>query len=115
MKDVSVDIVISLKNQILKKFKQESVTIFKLMESLKNNPRKGKLIASIGDIVIKEIKYKSFRFYFITQGYKLKVLSKDELVKLLIKFVRMSDKKQQQKTIEEIKQVLLKIGSSGFD
>lgn len=110
-----VEIIKSLKNKILKKFKKESKKIFKLMSSLEENPKKGKLIGSVGGIVIKELKYKSFRFYFITDGFKLKILSKEELTDLLMRFVRMSDKKSQQKIINEIRKILIKIGPSGFD
>src|SRR3989304_1379274 len=55
---------------------------------------------------IKELKYKSFRFYFITDGHKLKFIDKSSLVDLLIRFVRMSDKKDQQETINEIRKIL---------
>ena len=103
-----------LKNKILKKFKKESKRIFKLMHSLGENPRKGKLLGNVGGIVIKEIKYKSFRFYFVTDGYKLKFFSGEDLTNMLIKFVRMSDKKSQQKTIDEIKDVLRKFGEEKF-
>ena len=65
--------------------------------------------------LIKEIKYKNFRFYFITDGYKLKVMDKANLVNLLIRFVRMSNKKDQQETINEIKKILTNFGSKGFD
>ena len=34
---------------------------------------------------------------------------------LLIRFVRMSDKKHQQKTIDEIKKILIKIGQNEFE
>lgn len=64
--------------------------------------------------MIKEIKYGSFRFYFITDGFKIKLLGKDELENLLIKFVRMSDKKSQQRVIEEIKHVLRNLGEKNF-
>ena len=64
--------------------------------------------------LIKEIKYNVFRFYFITDGFKIKMLGKDELEDLLIKFVKMSDKKSQQKTIDEIKHVLRNFGEEGF-
>ena len=107
---VRVMIAEELKNKILKKFKKESKIIFKQMHSLENNPKKGKLLGSVGGIVIKEIKYKSFRFYFITDGYKLKILDKENLTDILIRFVRMSDKKHQQQTIKEIKSVLINIG-----
>ncbi len=104
----------TLKDEILKKFKEESKIIFRQMYSLAENPHKGKSLGNVGGIIIKEIKYKSFRFYFITDGYKLKVMNQQYLVDLLIKFVRMSDKKDQQKTIEEIKKILLHFGSQGF-
>ena len=45
---------------------------------------------------------------------QLKLFSAEELTELLLKFVRMSDKKKQQKTIEEIRKVLLKIGPKGL-
>jgi len=103
-----------LKKEILKKFKEESKIIFRQMYSLAENPHKGKLLGNVGGIVIKEIKYKSFRFYFITDGYKLKLFDKQSLAEILIRFVRMSDKKYQQKTINEIKQVLINLGPEGF-
>ena len=53
-----------LRRKINKKFKGESVKIFELLYSLKNNPKKGKKITQINKILIKEIKYNSFRFYF---------------------------------------------------
>ena len=110
-----VEIVNSLAREIKKKFKSESHRIVNLLETLEENPKKGKLLGSVGGIVIKELKYKKFRFYFIADGYKLKVLSEEELVDLLIRFVRMSDKKAQQKTINEIREVLRKIGPLGFE
>ncbi len=103
-----------LEEKINKKFKKESIEIFELMYSLKDNPKKGKLICQIGKIIIKELKYKSFRFYFITEGFKLKLLNASELQDLLIKFVRMSNKKSQQKAINEIKYVLRNLGEEGF-
>jgi hypothetical protein len=103
-----------LEKEINKKFKQESIAIFSLMKELKNNPRKGKEIGVVGKILIKELKYKKYRFYFITDGYKIKFLRTEELKNLVIKFVRMSDKKNQQKVIDEIKIVLKKLGEEGF-
>ena len=110
-----VEIITSLFEEIQRKFKGESHKIIDWLETLENNPNKGKLLGKVGGIVIKEIKYKSFRFYFITDGYKLKVMDKSNLVELLIKFVRMSDKKSQQKVINEIKEILANFGSSGFN
>lgn len=104
----------SLKNEILKKFKEESKKIFNLMYSLKENPKKGKEVGCVSNIIIKEIKYEGYRFYFVTNGFKLKFLDIKDLQSLIIKFVGMSNKKEQQKVINEIKVVLRKIGESGF-
>lgn len=104
----------NLENYINQKFKGESIKIFELMYSLKENPKKGKSVGQVSGILIKELKYKSFRFYFITDGYKLKLMDESNLIDLLIRFVRMSDKKDQQKVIDEIKEILRKFGREGF-
>ena len=110
-----VEIVRSLLEEIKKKFKGESHKIIDLMESLEENPHKGKPIGNVGGILIKELRYESFRFYFITDGFKIKVLDESKLIDLLIRFVRMSDKKHQQETINEIRRILQIIGPRGFD
>lgn len=109
-----VKIASSLFQEIQKKFKGESYNVIDLLETLEKNPKKGKELGNVGGIVIKELKYKNFRFYFITEGYKIKVMSESELIDLLIKFVRMSDKKDQQKTIKEIRYILRQFGPEGF-
>ena|SRR3989338_8186174 len=109
-----VEIVESLYEEIVKKFKQKAWDIIDLMQELEGSPKKGKMLGTVGGIVIKELKYESFRFYFVADGFKLKFLKEEELTDLLIRFVRMSDKKHQQKTIDEIKQILTKIGPHGF-
>ena len=109
-----VEINEQLKQEIFKKFKEESKEILKLMYSLKENPKKGKELGQVAGIVIKELRYKSFRFYFVTDGYKLRIYHSEKLGDLLIKFIRMSDKKTQQKVIDEIKKVLKRLGGEGF-
>ena len=104
----------SLAEQISRKFKRESVEIFSLMRTLEDNPKKGKELGVVGSILVKEIKYNQFRFYFITDGYKVKFLKTEQLKDLLIRFVRMSDKRDQQKTIDEIKYILRELGEEGF-
>ena len=111
---VKVEITEKLYEEIEKKFKKEAGKILDLLMSLKNSSSKGKILGVAAGITIKELKYKSFRFYFITDGFKLKCLDEEDLVDLLIKFVRMSDKKTQQKTINEIKNILRILGPSGF-
>ncbi|TAL80524.1 MAG: hypothetical protein EPN88_01110 [Bacteroidetes bacterium] len=110
-----VIVIDRLKEEIYKKFKATSVEIFELLDSLENNPNKGKPLGNVGSIIIKELKYENYRFYFITDGFTLKVMDKEELNKLIITFVRMSDKKSQQKTIDEIKDILRKLGEQGFE
>jgi hypothetical protein len=104
-----VEIDRKLKDEILKKFKKDSEKIFNLLKSLENLPRKGKLLCVINNLAIKELRYKSFRFYFLVDSFKIKFLGVEELKDLMIKFVRMSDKNSQQKVINEIKDLLRKI------
>ncbi|MBI3623079.1 hypothetical protein HY212_03300 [Candidatus Pacearchaeota archaeon] len=104
-----------LEEEINKKFKGESLNILKLMYSLRENPYKGKTVGQVGGIIIKELRYEAYRFYFITDGYKIKILDKEEIKDLIIKFVRVSNKKTQQKIIDEIKEVLRKLGQEGFE
>ncbi len=105
----------SLGKQIQKTFSQtESLEIIELFETLIDFPKKGKTLASVGGVVIKELKYRSFRFYFITDGHLLKFGTEDELATILIRFVRMSKKADQQKVIDEIKNVLKSFGLGGF-
>lgn len=100
----------NLQEEIFKKFKAESEKIFILMKSLESNPNKGKTVGNVGGVVIKELKYGKFRFYFITDGHLLKFGNKEEIASLLIKFIRMSEKKDQEKVIKEIKRILNTMG-----
>lgn len=104
-----------LREEILKKFKQTSVEIFSLLLRLEEHPQKGKPIATIGSIAIKEMKFQKFRFYFITDAYKIKFLKPEELQDLLIKFIRMSEKKDQEKVIQEIKHIVKLLGREAFE
>jgi|SRR3989338_332182 len=103
-----------LEEEVNRIFKKQSLKIFHLMKDLEENPKKGKPVGQVSGIVVKELKYENYRFYFITDGFKIKMLQKEELDDLLIKFVRMSDKKSQQKTIDEIKHILRSVGEEGF-
>ncbi|PIN88963.1 hypothetical protein COU60_04775 [Candidatus Pacearchaeota archaeon CG10_big_fil_rev_8_21_14_0_10_34_76] len=96
-----VEIVPSLKEEIYKRFKGKSIDILEHLQSLEQTPQKGKSLGHIGGIAIKELKYEGFRFYFITDAHKIRVFNTEALTDLLIRFVRMSDKKAQQKVIDE--------------
>ncbi|MFH1510211.1 MAG: hypothetical protein ABIF10_00845 [Candidatus Woesearchaeota archaeon] len=105
----------SFTRELKKKFSEkEGNTILDLLETLRDNPKKGKEIGEVGGVIIKELKYKKFRLYFITDGYKVKFLKAEELKDLIIKVVRMSEKKDQNKVIEEIKHILRSLGEEGF-
>ena len=104
----------ALRESIEKRFKAESVEIYSLLDTLRGNPKKGKIIGAVGNIVIKELKYKKFRFYLVADRYQIIFRKAEELRDLLIKVVRMSEKKDQQQTIEEIKTVLRNLGDDGF-
>lgn len=109
-----VEIAESLFAEINKKFKHDSVEVLEHLRSLESSPYKGKILGTVGAIIIKELKYSGFRFYFITDGFKIKCLEEEKLIDLLLRFVRMSDKNHQQETINEIKHVLRVIGPGGF-
>ena len=104
----------NLKSEVFKIFKGQSADIFSLMQSLEDNPKKGKEITVIGRTLLGEIRYKNYRFYYVTDGFKIKFLKVEELNNVFIKFVRLSQKMDQQKVIEEIKFVLRSIGKGGF-
>lgn len=109
-----VEIMPSLEAEIYKKFKELSVEVLQLLKSLEENPKKGKLLGHMGGMLIKELRYKGFRFYFIINDHQIRFFQIDELQDLLIQFVRMSNKKRQQKVISEIKHILKAIGPEGF-
>lgn len=96
---------------IVKKFSEfEANEILDLLESLEKSSGKGKILSSVSGVLIKELKYKKFRFYFITDGHILRFGTDDELITLIIKFVRMSEKKDQQKIIDSLKETLKSLG-----
>jgi hypothetical protein len=104
----------SLEEEINKKFRQKALEIFALMRTLEENPYKGKEVGVVGRLIVKEIKFENYRIYFVTDGYKIKILKLAELRDLIIKFVRISDKKNQQATIDAIKRILRSLGEEGF-
>ena len=110
-----VEIVRSLVLEIKKRFDRgEANRVIDLIESTKDHPHKGKPLGPVGGLLIKEVRYRDFRFYFLVDAEKLKFFDEAALADLLLRLVRMSDKKTQARVIEEIRQVLLRIGPAGF-
>jgi hypothetical protein len=54
------------------------------MKSLKENSKNRKIFGIVEGIEIKEIKYISFRFYFITEDFKIRGLGGKNITSLLI-------------------------------
>ncbi len=105
-----------LVKKIRKTFKNKSKEIFRWMRKLRETPHAGQLMASIGHIELRELKYENvFRFYFFTNKNLVKILDEDELQLILIKFVEISKKgKEQQKIIDKLKKDLKKYGFDWF-
>ncbi|MGV8150314.1 MAG: hypothetical protein ACP5NV_01160 [Candidatus Woesearchaeota archaeon] len=112
---IKIIILNKLRDEIYKNFKKDSLKIYSLIEQLNSSPEKGKILGHVGNMSIRELKYKDYRFYFIVDGHKLYLFSKGQIEELLVRFVRMSKKNNQQKTIDEIKKILEKIGEEGFE
>ena len=72
------------------------------MRTLEETPKKGKLIGIVGTIALKEIRYNKFRFHFGTDSHNVKFLKLEELTDLLIKFIQMSEKKDQENAIKNL-------------
>ncbi len=106
----------TLEKEVIKRLSQkEADNIFLFMASLEHNPHRGDILSVIGNIIIKELKHKSFRFYCIHSTKITKILTQEELQNELIKFVAMSKKgKEQQRVINKIKTDLQQFGFDWF-
>ncbi len=73
-------------------------------------PSDGDFIAMVANIVIREKRQKTFRFYFVVGEKRKHVITKDELREFLIKFVALSKKNNQQEVIDKLKEDLKTYG-----
>lgn len=76
----------------------------------KTKPTDGDFIALVGDVLLKEKKLKSFRFYFVQDNKQIHYLSKQELKSHIITFIALSKKNNQQAVINELKEDLKRLG-----
>jgi len=106
---IKIVILNSLRDELFKAFKKYSLKVYSLIEELKESPNKGKVLGHIGNISIRELKYKHFRSYFILDGCKLNIFNRNKIEELLIKFIKMSKKHNQKKTIGEMRIILKNI------
>ena len=111
---VKVVVTTKLEKEVIKRLsKKEADDVFLFMASLEENPFRGDVITAVGSVILKELKHKNFRFYFIHSANVFKLLSEEELQQEILKFVAMSGKgKEQQQVINRIK---AEIKSFGFD
>ncbi len=74
------------------------------------SPSDGDFVTMVSGIVIREKRLKTFRFYFIFENAKKHVVSLDELKDLIIQFVALSKKNNQQHVIDKLKDDLSRFG-----
>lgn len=100
---VIVVITKSLDKDLKKRLsKDEYYKVKDLFHSFKKEPYKGDVLHVLGNVILKEVRYKTFRFYFLTSNAMLKFIASADLEKELIKFIRMSKKNDQQQVIDDI-------------
>ncbi|MFT4309417.1 MAG: hypothetical protein ACMXYL_02940 [Candidatus Woesearchaeota archaeon] len=86
----------------------EALSIIKKLSN--TNPSEGKIISIIGDIVLKEKKLKSFRFYFVFRQANILFMNERELRERILLFIQISKKNNQQRVIEKLIEDLKKNG-----
>ncbi len=94
----------------LKKHSSKSEAKDLVRKLAKTTPSEGDFVALVSNIVIREKRLKAFRFYFIVDEKRKHVITKNELKELLIKFVALSKKNNQQEVIDKLKEDLQKFG-----
>lgn len=94
----------------LKKNLSKKNAIDAVKKLMKTTPNEGDIIASIGNILLKEKRLNTFRFYFVQLQEGVRFLSKEELKEFLIRFIGLSKKNNQQKIIDKLKKQLQEFG-----
>jgi len=97
----------SLVKKLEKRFnKKELKELKKIFLSLEDNPYQGDILCAFGSLVLKEKKYKTFRFYFLHSRKILIIKDLDMLKDEIIRFIEMSKKNDQQKVIDKLKEMM---------
>lgn len=111
-RQVKVVILNSLRDEILKRLKGDAPKVYDLIEQLTRNHHKGKVIGHAGGCSIRELKYNSFRLYYIISLHKLILFDAGALRELLVEFIAMSKKHDQQHVINQITTMLESLDDS---
>ncbi|MFT4250010.1 MAG: hypothetical protein ACMXYD_01475 [Candidatus Woesearchaeota archaeon] len=89
-----------LEKEIVKRLsKKEADDLFLQIYSLKENPHKGDILTNVGKLLVKELKYKKFRVYFIQSKDTLKILGEEDFRDEIVKFVALSQKGSEQQRV----------------
>jgi len=100
----------SLVKKLEKRFnKKELRELKKVFLSLEENPDQGDLLYAFGNFVLKEKKYKTFRFYFLHSRKILIIKDFEKLKHEIIRFIEMSKKNDQQRVIDKLKTMMNKL------
>lgn len=94
----------------LKKNFSKKDAISTVKKLIQTKPTDGDYLTSVGNIILKEKRQNSFRFYYVQRLEETRFLSKEELKDFLIKFIALSKKNNQQKVIDKIKSDLKEFG-----
>ena len=110
---VVVKIDESLVKKLEKRFNAKELKEIKsLFLTLQENPYQGDVLYAFGNFVLKEKKYKTFRFYFLHSRKILIIKDVEKLKDEIIRFIEMSKKNDQQKVIDRLKGMLGRLGGS---
>ena len=100
----------SLIKKLEKRFNKKDLReIKKLFLSLQDNPFQGNHLYTFGNFVLKEKKFKTFRFYFLHSKRIIIIKDIDKLKDEIIRFIEMSKKNDQQKVIDKLKKMMNKL------
>jgi len=100
-------LVVEFTQEFKKNFsKQEAKNIVKKL--IETRLTQGDLITQIDNILIKERKIKTHRFYFVQQYRRIQILTKEEIKQHLLQFIALSKKNNQQKIIDKVKEDIKK-------
>ena len=99
----------NFEKELKKKTRQtEAKEIVKIL--MKTKPTDGDYLALVKNVLIRERKLKTFRFYFVQQNDKVEIMTKEEISDRILKFVALSKKNNQQDIIDKLKKELLEFG-----
>ena len=99
----------NFEKELKKKTSQtEAKEIVKIL--MKTKPTDGDYLALVKNVLIRERKLKTFRFYFVQQNDKVEIMTKEEISDRILKFVALSKKNNQQDIIDKLKKELLEFG-----